>query len=329
MYTVPMVQNKATFVITKLVELLLTLLLVSFFTFAAFSIIPGDAAAVILGPNATQAQLETMREQLGLNEPVLTRYFHWLAGAFTGDLGKSTAYSQPVTQMIADRLPVTLGMSLFALIIVIVVTYPAAILSSRHPGKILDNVLSVIGHVLFAIPPFVLSLLMITLFANLFGIFTVGGYKSPSDDFGKYISCLLLPALCIALPKIAMTFKFLRSSILTEKASDYVRTAKSHGMGDTMIMFRHILPNSNVSTITIISLVLSDILGGSLIVEQVFNLPGLGRLLLAAIDRRDFPLLSGMVFYLALITVILYFASDILSTIADPRMRIGNGGQNT
>jgi peptide/nickel transport system permease protein len=132
----------------------------------------------------------------------------------------------------------------------------------------------------------------------------------------------MLPAFAIALPKIAMTFKFLRSSIIEQKASDYVATAKSHGLSDIKIMFRHILPNSNVSSITVISLVLSDILGGSLIVEQVFNLPGLGRLLLSAISQRDFPLLSGIVFYLALVTVLLYFAADIFSSLSDPRIRL-------
>ena len=132
----------------------------------------------------------------------------------------------------------------------------------------------------------------------------------------------MLPAFAIALPKIAMTFKFLRSSIIEQKASDYVATAKSHGLSDIKIMFSHILPNSNVSSITVISLVLSDILGGSLIVEQVFNLPGLGRLLLSAISQRDFPLLSGIVFYLALVTVLLYFAADIFSSLSDPRIRL-------
>lgn len=145
---------------------------------------------------------------------------------------------------------------------------------------------------------------------------------SPSDDFIGYVGCLILPSFAIALPKIAMSFKFLRSSIIEQRTSDYVRTSKSHGLSDLKILIRHVLPNSNVSSITIISIILSDILGGSLIVEQVFNLPGLGRLLLSAISRRDFPLLSGIVFYLAFITVILYFLSDIAASLADPRIRL-------
>ena len=149
-----------------------------------------------------------------------------------------------------------------------------------------------------------------------------GKYAPPEKGFGNYIASLALPAFAIALPKIAMTFKFMRSAIIEQNASEYVKTERSHGLSEARILLRHVLPNSNVSSITIITLVLSDILGGSLIVEQVFNLPGLGRLLLTAIDRRDFPLMSGMIFYLALITVILYFVSDILASIADPRIRL-------
>ena len=291
-------------------------------TFAAFSIIPGDAAAVILGPDATPAQIENLRHEMGLDRPLYVQYFSWLLGAFTGNLGNSASYGVSVSSLIMQRLPVTLGMSVIALIMVIVISYPAALVSSRKPGRIADQICSVLGHILFAIPPFVLSLVMIMCTSTLFGLVTVGRYVKPSEDFFGFIVCLLLPSFCIALPKIAMTFKFLRSSMIEQNASDHVRTARSHGLSEYRIEWRHIIPNSNVSAITVISLVLSDILGGSLIVEQVFNLPGLGRLLLTGISRRDFPLLSGMILYLAFITVILYFIADILSAAADPRIRI-------
>ena len=308
--------------IRKAVELLATLLLVSLLTFLAFSVIPGDTARVMLGANATTEQVEALRSQLGLDRPLPVRYLSWLGGAFTGNLGNSTQYRTSVGGLIVSRLPVTLGMSIIAFILIILISYPLAVLSSRRPGKIGDQICSVLGHILFAIPPFVLSLLLIYLFGSIFKNFSVGNYAAPNVNFGMYLQSLLLPAFAIALPKIAMTFKFLRSSIIEQKASDYVATAKSHGLSDLKILVKHILPNSNVSSITVISLVLSDILGGSLIVEQVFNLPGLGRLLLSAISQRDFPLLSGIVFYLALVTVLLYFAADIFASLSDPRIRI-------
>ncbi|MBO4449773.1 MAG: ABC transporter permease [Clostridiales bacterium] len=315
-------KQTALYFIRKAVELLATLLLVSLLTFLAFSVIPGDTARVMLGANATTEQVEALRSQLGLDRPLPVRYLSWLGGAFTGNLGNSTQYRTSVGGLIVSRLPVTLGMSIIAFILIILISYPLAVLSSRRPGKIGDQICSVLGHILFAIPPFVLSLLLIYLFGSIFKNFSVGNYAAPNVNFGMYLQSLLLPAFAIALPKIAMTFKFLRSSIIEQKASDYVATAKSHGLSDLKILVKHILPNSNVSSITVISLVLSDILGGSLIVEQVFNLPGLGRLLLSAISQRDFPLLSGIVFYLALVTVLLYFAADIFASLSDPRIRI-------
>lgn len=306
----------------KFIELIATLFVVSFLTFAAFSIIPGDTAQIMLGPNASPEQVARLRTELGLDQPLPVRYITWVAGAFTGNLGDSSSFKVPVISLIAQRLPVTLGMSILALIMVIAVSYPLSVFSARRPGRIGDTICSILGHVLFAIPPFVLSLLLIVLASGVLHIFTMGKYAPPEKGFGNYIASLALPAFAIALPKIAMTFKFMRSAIIEQNASEYVKTERSHGLSEARILLRHVLPNSNVSSITIITLVLSDILGGSLIVEQVFNLPGLGRLLLTAIDRRDFPLMSGMIFYLALITVFLYFVSDILASIADPRIRL-------
>ncbi|MBP5261257.1 MAG: ABC transporter permease [Clostridiales bacterium] len=315
-------KSKSGYIIGKIIELILTLLVVSLLVFIAFSVIPGDAARVMLGPNASDSQVELLRAELGLDKPLVSRYFSWLLGIFTFNPGVSYSYSIDVSELIAQRLPVTLGTSAIAMIMVIIVSYPLAILSARKPGRLGDQICSVIGHILFAIPPYVASLLLILLASSVFSLLTVGNYVRPSDDFFGYIGCLLLPSFAIALPKIAMSFKFLRSSIIEQQSSDYVRTSKSHGLSDFKILIRHVLPNSNVSSITIISIIMSDILGGSLIVEQVFNLPGLGRLLLSAVQGRDFPLLSGIVFYIAFITVILYFISDIASSFADPRIRL-------
>lgn len=307
----------------KLCEFLLTALLVSFFTFAAFAIIPGDTARVMLGPDASEEQVQALRTELGTDRPLAERYWDWLSSACHGDFGKSLSFGNPVGELIASRLPVTLGMSVIALIFVIVISFPMAAFCSRNPGNITDKSLSTAGHILFAIPPFALSMMLILFFSKVLHIFTAGRYTAPSDNFGAYLVSLLLPSLCIALPKVAMTFKFLRASMIEFSQGDFVRTAKSHGLSDLRIMLKHIIPNSAVSSVTVISLVLSDIMGGSLIVEQVFNLPGLGRLLLSAISRRDFPLLSGIVFYLAMMTVLLYFLADVISAMIDPRIRDG------
>ena len=201
-----------------------------------------------------------------LDKPLVVRYFSWLLGILTFNPGTSYAYNMNVGTLIAQRLPVTLGMSAIAMLMVILISYPLAVLSARKPGRLGDQICSVIGHVLFAIPPYVASLLLIMLASSVFSLLTVGTYVTPAEDFAGYVGCLLLPSFAVALPKIAMSFKFLRSSIIEQRASDYVRTSKSHGLSDLKILVRHVLPNSNVSSITIISIILSDILGGSLIV---------------------------------------------------------------
>ena len=240
-------QSKAGYLTGKLIELILTLLLVSLLVFAAFSIIPGDAARVMLGPNASEAQVELLRSELGLDKPLAVRYGLWLLGIITFNPGTSYAFHTSVSELIAQRLPVTVGMSAIAMIMVIVISYPLAVLSARKPGRLGDQICSVIGHILFAIPPYVASLLLIIVTGSLFSLITVGNYVSPSDDFAGYLGCLLLPSFAVALPKIAMSFKFLRSSIIEQRASDYVRTSKSHGLSDLKILVRHVLPNSNVS----------------------------------------------------------------------------------
>ena len=168
-------RQTALYVFRKVFELIATLLLVSLFTFLAFSVIPGDTARVMLGANATQEQVDSLRSELGLDKPLPVRYVTWLGNALTGDLGNSTQYRTGVAGLIAGRLPVTLGMSLIAFIMIIVISYPLAILSSRHPGKLTDQICSVLGHVLFAIPPFVLSLLLILVFGSIFRNFSIGG----------------------------------------------------------------------------------------------------------------------------------------------------------
>ncbi len=310
------------FFVKRIGQLLVTLFLVSLITFAAFSIVPGDPARIMLGPTASEAKVEALREELGLNRPLHVRYSDWLAGAMTGDLGKSVSFDEPVSSLIWQKLPVTFAVAVISLLMTILLSFPLAMLASRRPGKIIDQIISVISHVFFAIPPFVIGLLLIMFLGITFNIVLDNTYVPMSESFFGFIGCLLVPSLAIAIPKIAMSVKFLRASILSEKQKDYVRTAKSHGLSDTDVMLRHIVPNSLVPIITVLSIITSDILGGSLIVEQTFNLPGIGRLLLMGISGRDFPLTQGIVLYLAAMIVLIYFLSDILHSLVDPRIRL-------
>lgn len=310
------------FFIKRIIQLLVTLFLVSLITFAAFSIVPGDPARIMLGATASEAKVAALREELGLNRPLPVRYASWLGGALTGDLGESVSFKEPVGKLIWQKLPVTFAIAVIALLMTVVLSFPLAMLASKRPGKWLDQILSIISHIFFAIPPFVIGLLLILFLGLTLNFVIEDNYVPYSESFFGFIGCLMIPSLAIALPKVAMSLKFLRASILSEKGKDYVRTAKSHGLSDAEVMRRHILPNSLVPVITVLSIITSDILGGSLIVEQTFNLPGIGRLLLMSISGRDFPLTQGIVLYLAGMIVIVYFLSDILHSLVDPRIRL-------
>ena len=310
------------YVLKKVVQLVITLFLVSLITFAAFSVIPGDPARVMLGVNATEAQVALLRTELGLDHSLVYQYFHWLGGALTGNFGNSVSSGDPVSFLIGQRLPVTLALGLLALLITLVFSFPLGLLSAQHPGKTLDHIVSVISHAFASLPPFVLGLLLTFLLGFTFHLFVAENYVPYQTNFFWFVGCLFVPALAIALPKIAMTVKFLRSSILVEKEKEYVRTAQSHGLTEKNVMVRHILPNALIPVLTMLAIITSDILGGSLIVEQTFNLPGLGRLLLQAISSRDFPLLEGIVLYLAALVVLVNFFMDIMYSRVDPRIRL-------
>lgn len=310
------------YIAKKFIQLILTLVLVSIITFAAFWIVPGDPARIILGPNATPEQVSLLSEELGLDRPLGVRYLEWLGGALTLDMGESLSFKTPVTDLIAQKLPVTLALSVISLLMTMIVSFPLAMIAARRPGKFTDHVVSVVTHSFFAVPPFVLSLFLTLIFGIGLNLFQVGRFVSHNQDFWGFIGYLIMPSIAIALPKIAMALKFIRSSILSEKEKDYVRTAKSHGLSDSDVMRKHILPNALVPVITVFAIISADILGGSLIVEQVFGLPGIGRLLLQGISSRDFPLTEGIIIYLAGMIAVVYFIADIMHSLIDPRIRL-------
>lgn len=306
----------------RILQLIGTLFVVSLITFAAFYIIPGDPARVILGPEATEAQVEALREELGLNRSMLQTFSDWLTGTLRGDLGESLIFRQPVTDLVAQKIPVTLTIAAMSIFMTIIAAFPLGIAAARKPDKFADQLISVIGHFFLAFPPIVLALVITLLLGLTFKLFIAGEYVSYTDSISGFIASLFFPSIAVAIPKIAVFQKFIRTSIIAERSKDYVRTAKSHGLSNMMVMIRHVLPNSLVPIITVLSIVASEILGGVLVVEMVFNIPGISRLLIFGIENRDYPLTAGIVLYLAVMTVIVYFVADILHSLVDPRIRL-------
>ena len=312
--------------IKKIITLIMTLFLVSVAAFLAFQIIPGDVVTSILGTEATPEREEQLREELGLNDPPVERYFKWAGGVLRGDFGRSYQYSKnmnemmPVAELIGDKLPVTLWLAGVAMVLIIFVSIPLGVLWAKSTNRFLDAALGVITQAAMAIPSFFLGILVTFLFGIVLKWFVPGGYISYRESLSGFLGYLLFPALSIALPKIAMTARFLRNSMLTQMQADYVRTAYSKGCTRKRVMYGHVLRNAMMPVVTFLGMIIAEIVAGSIVVEQVFGLPGIGRLLISSINSRDLPVVEILILYITFVVIFVYFLVDILYRVIDPRI---------
>ena len=310
----------------KLITLIMTLFLVSVAAFLAFQIIPGVVVTSILGTEATPEREEQLRQELGLDKPPVVRYFAWAADVLRGDLGVSYRYSKnmnemmPVTELIGDKLPVTLWLAAVSMLLIIGVSIPLGVLWARSSNHFLDGLLGVITQASMAVPSFFLGILVTYLFGILLKLFAPGGYISYQENFSGFLGYLFFPAISIALPKIAMTARFLRNSMLTELRADYVRTAYSKGATKRRVMYKHVLRNAMMPVVTFLGMIIAEIVAGSIVIEQVFSLPGIGRLLISSISTRDFPVVEILILYITFVVIFVYFLVDILYRVIDPRI---------
>lgn len=310
------------YLVKKILILLLTLLLVSVITFFAFHVVPGDPAMMLLGTEASEERLDALREELGTNKPLLEQYTDWMQGIFTGDLGNSIKYKQPVQDLLADRIPVTLLLGVMVAFLTIVIGIPLGVYAAYKKNSWLNPFFNVITMVGISIPGFFLSILVIWIFGLMLGWFAPGVYVSYTESLRGFFQFMIFPAVSIALPEIAILAKYVRASVITELDADYVRTARSKGSKDSSILYKHVLKNAIVGIIPLIGMMIGNIFGGSIIVEQVFGVPGIGRLLISSVTSRDFPLTQILVLYIAVIVVVTNFLVDIVLQVIDPRIRI-------
>jgi len=315
------------YTVKKLTAFLFTMVVVSLLTFIAFDLISGDPAQAMLGTEATPEKLAALREQLGLNQPLLVRYGQWLAGFFTGNLGTSYNYNLPVGQLIAPKLGLTLCLSFLAFALTVIVSIPLGMWSARHAGGRADALFTALNQFFMAVPPFFTGLLFTWVFSLTLGWFVHGKFPGFDQDVAGSLWYLLFPAMALALPRIAMTVRMLRSTILSEMNKDYVRTAISRGNDWNMVLRRHVLKNSLVPVVTFLAQTMAEIVAGSIVVEQVFAVPGLGRLLMASISNRDYPVVQVIVVILALWVVLAGTLADVINRRIDPRLNLGGDAQ--
>lgn len=302
--------------------MIVTLVIISVIVFLMFSVIPGNPARLMLGVEATNEQVAALEHDLGLDRPAPERFVSYFGGLLTGNMGTSIRFGKPVSELIAEAAPVTLSLAFMAFLLVILLAFPLGILASRRPGGLVDTVIHVITEVTLAIPHFFMAILLILIFRIADTALGNASFESASNDLGRFLTALILPAVAIALSRLAMALEFLRDSLVEQQKQDYVRTARAKGVGEARILFAHVLRNSLVPAVTALGLILAEVVGGSVIIEQVFMLPGMGRLLVTAVEARDFPLAEGIILYIATLVVLVSFLVDLLNQFIDPRLRL-------
>lgn len=291
--------------VKKILSMLVAVLVLSFVTFLAFEILPGDAATMKAGTNATPEQIEALREEMGLNDAFFVRYGRWLKGTVTGNLGESIRYERPVSELFRQMLPNTLLLAGFAFVLILVMALPLGLLYGRYPGSVGDRVGVFLNQTFMAVPAFFLGILISVLLGIGLKLFTPGAFVSYDEGLGPCLAYVFFPALAIALPKVAMTVRFLRSALLTEKRKEYVRTARSKGLSEWEILVKHLLPNALAATVTFLGVIVSEIVAGSIVIEQVFGVNGLGRLLVSSVANRDYNVVQALVLYIGIIVIVL------------------------
>ena len=309
----------------RIAMLLLTMVIVSFLAFAAFSLISGNTAEILLGTQATPERVAALERELGLDRPLLARYAGWLLGFFTGDLGTSFSYKQPVWELIAPKAAVTLCLSALSFLLIVAVSIPLGVRSARQAGGRLDGVWTALDQLCMAVPPFFTGILLSWLFSTVLRWFVHGNFPDLRADFPGALKYLFFAAVSLASPRAAMTVRMLRSTILREMRKDYVRTAISRGNDRGGVLYRHVLKNALVPVVTFLAQTMAEIVAGGIVVEQVFAIPGLGRMLVASISNRDYPVVQAIVVILAFWVVLAGTAADLINQRIDPRLRLGGG----
>ena len=310
------------YAVKKFLTLIITLFIVSLLAFLAFQVIPGDPTTKILGTEATEEARAALRAQLGLDGSIVSRYWNWLTAFLRGDMGTSYSYRMPVADMLADKLPVTFLLSVMSFALTVVISIPLGILAGSARSKAADLAISTANQVVMSVPAFFIGILATYIFGTLLHVFSTGDFVSYTESWSGCIRYLILPAFSIAIPRIAMTVRMLRSSILSELQKDYVRTARSRGADRKTILSRHVLKNALIPVITFLAVSAAEIMTGSIIIERVFAIPGISQLLMTSISSRDFPVVQAIVVILAAWIVAINFLADLLYQLADPRIRL-------
>lgn len=309
------------YVLKRILYSVPVMIVVAVLVFALLRLTPGDPAAVLAGNDATGEQLAQIRERLGLDEPILVQLLTWFRSILAGDLGVSLLSGVPVTRMIGERIGPTLALATGTLLVTILVAIPMGIVAARRPGGVLDRAVMALSVLGFSVPIFVSGYVLIYLLALKLGLLPVQGYRSPAEGFWPFAQRLIMPVMALSGVYIALVARITRSSIIEVLGEDYIRTARAKGAPEFRILLLHALRNAAVPIVTIIGIGVASLITGVVVTESVFNLPGLGRLVVEAVLARDYPVIQGLILLFSFTYILINLVVDILYTVFDPRIR--------
>lgn len=309
------------YVAKRLLSAIPVLFIVTVIVFLLLRLSPGDPAVMIAGGNATEEQLQALREAMGLNRPLLQQLLIWLQQVLTGNLGTSLISGLPVMDMVADRFGPTLALGLSTIVLAVVVAIPLGVVAAWRRGKPLDRLIMAGSVVGFSVPVFIIGYVLILVFARILNILPVQGYQPPSAGFVEFARRLVLPTVTLSFPYIALIARIVRTNVIEVMNEDYIRTARSKGLTERGVLVHHALGNAAVPIVTIIGVSITMLIGGVVVTESVFNIPGLGRLVLEAVLARDYTVIQSLILLFSVLYVLINLGVDMLYGFFDPRIR--------
>lgn len=311
----------ARYIFKRILGMIVVIFLVLTIAFIIVRLAPGDPAALMLGPESTAEDAAELRARLGLDEPIFVQYLKFVANAARGDLGTSIFFNRPVTEVLAGRAEPTIFLSLFSLLIALVIATPIGIYAAYRRGSWLDQTAISTAMLAASIPSFWTGLMFQRYFATELGWFPASGYGGPDAEFLVRMSHLILPSIVLGIVNSALILRFTRASMLDILGEDYIRTARSKGMGERRVILRHALKNAAIPIITVIGLTFALLVSGAVVTERVFNIPGMGNLVVSAVLRRDYPIIQGTLIVVASLYVVINLLTDLLYLVVDKRVK--------
>ena len=309
------------YVIRRLFSTLIVMAIVAVFVFLLLHLSPGDPVAIIAGDNATQDQIDAIRQRLGLDDPLPVQFLRWISHVVQGDLGVSIFSNEPVLKLVQQRLEPTVSLALTTLLVAVTLAVSFGVVAAWKAGSWIDRLLMVVSVVGFSVPVFVVGYLLIYVFAIQLRWLPVQGYTSLSEGLGPWARNLVLPSLALGLAYVALIARITRASMLDVLSEDYIRTARAKGVATSSTLLKHALKNAGVPIVTVIGIGVALLISGVVITETVFNIPGVGRLVVDAISKRDYPIIQGVILIFSGVYVLVNLAVDLVYTLIDPRIR--------